>query len=48
MKLLERSLRIVDVRSIAFTPGTSEDKDKIYLDNYKYTFRINTYRLKDL
>ena len=48
MKLLERSLRIVDVRSIAFTPGTSEDKDKIYLDSYKYTFRINTYRLKDL
>lgn len=48
MKLLERSLRVVDVRAITFTPGTSEDKDKIYNDNYKYTFRINTYRLKDL
>ncbi len=48
MKLLERSLRVVDVRAITFTPGTSEDKDKIYIDNYKYTFRINTYRLKDL
>lgn len=48
MKLLEKSLRVVDVRSIAFTPGTSEDRDKIYTDNYKYTFRINTYRLKDI
>ncbi len=48
MKLLERSLRVVDIRSITFTPGTSEDKDKLYVDNYKYTFRINTYRLKDL
>ncbi len=48
MKLLERSLRVVDVRAITFTPGTSEDKDKVYVDNYKYTFRINTYRLKDI
>ena len=48
MKLLERSLRVVDVKSIAFTPGTSETKDKVYSDDYKYTFRINTFRLKDL
>lgn len=48
MKLLEKSLRVVDVKSIAFTPGTSENKDKVYSDDYKYTFRINTYRLKDL
>lgn len=48
MKLMERSLRIVDVRTISFTPGTSEDRDKVYTDNYQYTFRINTYRLKDL
>lgn len=48
MKLLEKSLRVVDVRAISFTPGTSEDRDKIYTDNYRYTFRINTYRLKDL
>ncbi|MDQ5883134.1 MAG: hypothetical protein QG654_46 [Patescibacteria group bacterium] len=48
MKLLERSLRVVDIRAITFTPGTSEDKDKLFTDNYKYTFRINTYRLKDL
>lgn len=46
MKLMERSLRLVDIRSIAFTPGTSE-KDKIYTDDYKYLFRITTYRLKD-
>jgi hypothetical protein len=48
MALMEKSLRVVDVKTIAFTPGTSEDRDKIYTDNYKYTFRINTYRLKDL
>lgn len=48
MKLMEKSLRVVDVRTISFTPGTSEDRDKIYTDNYQYTFRINTYRLKDL
>lgn len=48
MKLLEKSLRVVDVRAISFTPGTSEDRDKIYTDSYKYTFRINTYRLKDI
>lgn len=48
MSLMESSLRVVDVKSIAFTPGTSEDKDKVYTDYYKYTFRINTYRLKDL
>lgn len=46
MKLMERSLRLVDINSIAFTPGTSE-KDKVYTDDYKYLFRINTYRLKD-
>ncbi len=46
MKLMERSLRLIDINSIAFTPGTSE-KDKVYSDNYKYLFRINTYRLKD-
>jgi Tfp pilus assembly protein PilO len=46
MKLMERSLRLIDINSISFTPGTSE-KDKIYSDNYKYLFRINTYRLKD-
>lgn len=48
MKLMEKSLRIVDVRSIIFTPGTSEDRDSNYTDFYRYTFRINTYRLKDL
>jgi len=48
MKLMEKSLRVVDVRTIAFSPGTSENKEKVYTDNYKYTFRINTYRLKDL
>lgn len=46
MKLMERSLRLVDINSIAFTPGTSE-KDKVYTDDYKYLFRINTYRLRD-
>lgn len=46
MKLMERSLRLIDINSITFTPGTSE-KDKVYSDNYKYLFRINTYRLKD-
>ena len=46
MKLMERSLRLIDINSIAFTPGTSE-KDKVYNDNYKYLFRINTYRLRD-
>lgn len=46
MKLMERSLRLIDINSIAFTPGTSE-KDKVYSDNYKYLFRINTYRLRD-
>ena len=46
MKLMERSLRLIDINSISFTPGTSE-KDKVYSDNYKYLFRINTYRLKD-
>jgi len=48
MKLMEKSLRVVDVRTISFTPGTSEDRDRVYTDNYQYTFRINTYRLKDL
>ena len=48
MALMEKSLRVVDIKTIAFTPGTSEDRDKIYTDNYKYTFMINTYRLKDL
>ena len=48
MALMERSLRVVDIKTIAFTPGTSEDRDKIYTDNYKYTFMINTYRLKDI
>ncbi len=48
MKLMEKSLRVVDVRTIAFSPGASETKEKVYTDNYKYTFRINTYRLKDL
>lgn len=47
MELLERSLRVVDVKAISFTPGTSEDKDEVFTDNYKYTFRINTFRLKD-
>jgi Tfp pilus assembly protein PilO len=47
MKLMERSLRVVDVKSISFTPGTSEDDKKVFSDNYKYTFRINTFRLKD-
>lgn len=46
MKLMEKSLRLVDINSISFTPGTSE-KDKVYTDNYRYLFRINTYRLKD-
>jgi len=46
MKLMERSLRLVDIHAISFTPGTSE-KDKVYTDDYKYLFRINTYRLKD-
>ncbi len=46
MKLMERSLRLVDINSISFTPGTSE-KDKVYTDDYKYLFRINTYRLRD-
>lgn len=46
MKLMERSLRLVDINSISFTPGTSE-KDKVYTDQYKYLFLINTYRLKD-
>ena len=48
MGLLEKSLRVVDIKSIAFTPGTSENKEKVYSDDYKYTFRINTFRLKDL
>lgn len=48
MKLMEKSLRVVDVRTIAFTPGTSESRESQYNDNYKYTFRINTYRLKDI
>lgn len=46
MELMERSLRLIDINSISFTPGTSE-KDKKYSDNYKYLFKINTYRLKD-
>lgn len=46
MQLMERSLRLVDINSIAFTPGTSE-KEKVYTNQYKYLFRINTYRLKD-
>lgn len=46
MQLMERSLRLVDINSISFTPGTSE-KDKVYTDDYKYLFRINTYRLRD-
>lgn len=46
MQLMERSLRLVDINSISFTPGTSE-KDKQYTDHYKYLFRINTYRLRD-
>lgn len=48
MKLMEKSLRLIDVKTISFTPGTSEDKDKEYTDYYQYTFRINTYRLRDL
>ncbi len=46
MGLMERSLRLIDIQSITFTPGTSE-KDKVYTDQYKYLFKINTYRLKD-
>lgn len=46
MKLMERSLRLIDINTISFTPGTSE-KDKRYTDDYRYLFRINTYRLKD-
>ncbi len=46
MKLMERSLRLIDINTISFTPGTSE-KDKKYTDDYRYLFRINTYRLKD-
>ncbi len=46
MQLMERSLRLVDINSISFTPGTSE-KDKLYSDQYRYLFRINTYRLRD-
>lgn len=46
MELMERSLRLIDINTISFTPGTSE-KDKKYTDNYRYLFRINTYRLKD-
>ncbi len=46
MQLMERSLRLIDINTISFTPGTSE-KDKKYTDNYRYLFRINTYRLKD-
>lgn len=46
MKLMERSLRLIDINTISFTPGTSE-KDKKYTDTYRYLFRINTYRLKD-
>lgn len=46
MKLMERSLRLIDINTISFTPGASE-KDKKYTDDYKYLFRINTYRLKD-
>jgi Tfp pilus assembly protein PilO len=46
MQLMERSLRLIDIKSITFTPGTSE-KDKQYTDQYKYLFKINTYRLKD-
>jgi hypothetical protein len=48
MKLLEKSLRIIDIKTIAFAPGASEDRDGVYVDNYSYTFRINTFRLKDL
>lgn len=46
MQLMERSLRLVDINEISFTPGTSE-KDKVYTDDYRYLFKINTYRLKD-
>lgn len=46
MQLMERSLRLIDTKSIKFTPGTSE-KDKKYTDNYTYLFKINTYRIKD-
>ena len=46
MALVERSLRLVDINQISFTPGTSED-DELYTDFYKYLFRINTYRLVD-
>jgi Tfp pilus assembly protein PilO len=46
MELMERSLRLIDINTISFTPGTSE-KDKKYSDNYRYLFKINTYRLKD-
>lgn len=46
MQLMERSLRLIDINTISFTPGTSE-KDKKYTDTYRYLFRINTYRLKD-
>ncbi len=48
MRLLEQSLRVVDIKSIAFTPGTSEDRDKVFTDDYRYTFRVNTFRLKDI
>jgi Tfp pilus assembly protein PilO len=46
MQLMEKSLRLIDIKSITFTPGTSE-KDKKYTDQYRYLFKINTYRLKD-
>ena len=46
MQLMERSLRLIDIKSIKFTPGTSQ-KDKKYTDNYTYLFKINTYRIKD-
>lgn len=46
LELVESSLRIVDIYSIGFTPGTSE-KNQEYTEEYRYTFRINTYRLRD-
>jgi Tfp pilus assembly protein PilO len=46
MQLMEQSLRLIDIQSIKFTPGTSE-KNKEYTDDYTYLFKINTYRLTD-
>jgi len=48
MALLEKSLRVVDIKSISFTPGSSVGRDNMFTDDYRYTFRINTFRLKDI